>query len=70
MALEIKGEDTPQNRAKRAALSEWTEAVNAHGGFGFWVSDVVFKPAEIIDTLLKHANRPVPSHPTPQVINS
>lgn len=63
LALEIKGEDTPQNRAKRAALSEWTEAVNGHGGFGVWACDVAFKPAEVIDIVLKHANRPVPSHP-------
>jgi len=60
LALEIKGEDTPQNRAKRAALSEWTEAVNGHGGFGVWACDVAFKPAEVIDIVLKHANRPVP----------
>ena len=65
LALEIKGEDTPQNRAKRAALSEWTEAVNGHGGFGLWASDVAFKPAEVIDIVLKHANRPVPSHTAP-----
>lgn len=70
LALEIKGEDTPQNRAKRAALSEWTEAVNGHGGFGLWASDVAFKPAEVIDIVLKHANRPVPSHPASSLINS
>ena len=65
LALEIKGEDTPQNRAKRAALSEWTEAVNGHGGFGVWACDVAFKPAEVIDIVLKHANRPGSGHPAP-----
>ena len=57
LALEIKGEDSPQNKAKREALAEWVEAVNAHGGFGTWVSDVAFKPAEVFDIVLKHAGR-------------
>lgn len=58
LALEIKGEDSPQNKAKRDALAEWVEAVNAHGGFGTWVSDVAFEPAEVIDIVLKHAQVP------------
>jgi type III restriction enzyme len=33
--------DSPQDQAKRAALAQWVEAVNAHGGFGTWVADVV-----------------------------
>ena len=37
LALEIKGEDSPQNKAKRDALAEWVLAVNAAGGFGTWV---------------------------------
>lgn len=32
--LEVKGEDSEQNRAKRAALDLWVKAVNARGGFG------------------------------------
>jgi type III restriction enzyme len=55
LALEIKGEDSPQNKAKRDALAEWVEAVNAHGGFGAWVSDVAFTPAEVVDIVLRHA---------------
>lgn len=55
LALEIKGEDSPQNKAKRDALAEWVLAVNAAGGFGKWVWDVAFVPAHVTDIVLKHA---------------
>jgi len=32
LALEIKGTDTPQNKAKRDALDEWVKAINSTGG--------------------------------------
>jgi hypothetical protein len=35
--LEIKGVDSPQDQAKRAALAQWVQAVKEHGGFGTWV---------------------------------
>jgi len=41
LVLEIKGLDSPQDQAKRAALAQWVEAVNVHGGFGTWAWDVV-----------------------------
>ncbi len=34
LVLEIKGEDSEQNRAKLAAMSAWVDAVNGKGGFG------------------------------------
>ncbi|WP_058556033.1 hypothetical protein [Thiohalocapsa sp. ML1] len=55
LALEIKGEDSPQNQAKRDALAEWVAAVNAAGGFGEWCWDVVFAPHEIDDIISLHA---------------
>lgn len=55
LALEIKGTDSPQNKAKRDALNEWVKAVNAAGGFGHWAWDVAFKPAEIQDIVARHA---------------
>lgn len=55
LALEIKGEDDQKNRAKRAALAEWVNAVNALGGFGRWAWDVAFKPAEVNDIVTRHA---------------
>jgi len=53
LVLEIKGEDSGQNRAKRAALDVWVKAVNAKGGFGVWAWDVVFQPAQIQDVIKK-----------------
>ncbi len=55
LVLEIKGEDSAQNRAKRAALAVWVEAVNAKGGFGVWGWDVAFQPAQLHDILHRHA---------------
>ena len=55
LVLEIKGEDSEQNRAKRAALAAWTEAVNARGGFGVWCWDVAFRPAQMQDILARHS---------------
>lgn len=55
LVLEIKGEDSEQNRAKRSALDAWVSAVNAKGGFGVWCADVAFKPHEMADILARHA---------------
>jgi len=56
LVLEIKGQDSPQDQAKRAALAQWVEAVNAHGGFGTWAWDVVVDSAAgVQDAMEKHA---------------
>lgn len=55
LVLEIKGEDSEQNRAKRAALDAWVKGVNAKGGFGIWCWDVAFEPAQIHDRIAGHA---------------
>ncbi len=57
LVLEIKGQDTQQNRTKRGFLDEWTKAVNAHGGFGHWAWDVSFDPADIADILRRADGR-------------
>lgn len=54
LVLETKGQDTEQDRVKRRYLDEWTQAVNAQGGFGRWRWDVTRKPGEIRDILIKH----------------
>ena len=54
LVLEIKGEDSSMNSAKRDALALWVKAVNSKGGFGAWCCDVAFKPAEIRDILVRH----------------
>ena len=53
LVLETKGQDTEQDRVKRRYLDEWTQAVNAHGGFGQWRSAVTHHPGEIRDILLQ-----------------
>jgi type III restriction enzyme len=56
LALEIKGTDSPQNKAKRDALAEWVKAVNEAGGFGAWAWDVAFEPAQVHDLVKKHGS--------------
>jgi len=56
LVLEIKGEDSPQNVAKRDALKLWVDAVNAKGGFGTWCWDVAFEPAQVHDILSLHGS--------------
>ena len=54
LVLETKGQDSQQNRAKRAALAEWVRAVNGHGGFGTWHSDVSFNTADVDGIIEKY----------------
>jgi type III restriction enzyme len=51
LVLEVKGQDTPQNRSKRQALDEWVKAVNAHGEFGRWDWAVSYDPDDVRDIL-------------------
>lgn len=53
LVLEIKGQDNPQNQAKRDALGEWIMAVNTTGRFGDWSRDVAFAPGEVQDIIGK-----------------
>ncbi len=54
LILETKGQDTEQDRVKRRYLEEWTQAVNAHGGFGRWHCAVAHRPGKISDILMQH----------------
>ncbi|MBV6403360.1 MAG: DEAD/DEAH box helicase family protein [Flavobacteriales bacterium] len=53
LVLEIKGQDSEQNRAKRAALDLWVKAVNTKGGFGIWCADVATRPEQVWDVVMK-----------------
>ena len=55
LVLEVKGQMGQQDGTKRDFLREWVEAVNAHGGFGTWASDVSMTPADLSSILKKHA---------------
>ncbi len=54
LVLEIKGKNSEQAKAKRAALGAWVAAINSCGGFGEWCADVIFEPAKIYDSLAQH----------------
>jgi type III restriction enzyme len=51
LVLEVKGQDSPQNEAKRRALEEWTRAVTEHGGFGQWRWAVSRTPGDLADLI-------------------
>lgn len=53
LALETKGQETEQDQVKRRYLDEWTQAVNADGGFGRWRWALARNPGEIRDILLQ-----------------
>jgi type III restriction enzyme len=56
LVLEVKGQESLQDKTKRSFLEEWVKAVNADGRFGVWSSDVSFTPADLPALLLKHAS--------------
>ena len=60
LVLEVKGEDSQQNKTKREFLDEWVRAVNAHGGFGRWAWDVSFDPGDLAQIIEKHASAAEP----------
>ena len=47
LILEVKGQDTQQDKTKREFLDEWVRAVNNHGGFGKWKWGVSKNPADV-----------------------
>ena len=57
LVLETKGQDSQQNKAKRAALAEWVRAVTGHGGFGTWHSDVSFNTADVDGIIAKYTEK-------------
>jgi len=51
LVVEVKGQDTEEDRVKRESLAEWVDAVNAHGGLGAWGWDVSYQPRDIVGIL-------------------
>ena len=56
LVLEVKGQDDQQQQTKREFLTEWCRAVNTHGAFGTWESDVSRNPNDIYEILGKHGS--------------
>ncbi len=54
LVLEVKGLDSLENKTKREFLAEWVKAVNMHGGFGQWASDVSHHPKDVAGILQTH----------------
>lgn len=54
LILEVKGQMTEQDEAKRAALREWVEAVNNHKLYGEWMCDVSESPAEVDGVIARY----------------
>ncbi len=54
LIIETKGQDTEQNKTKRAYLDEWCRAINQHGGFGKWSWSVSFDPNDL-DQILQNS---------------
>lgn len=57
LVLEVKGQDSEQNRAKRAAMDTWIKAVNEQGGFGSWCFATVFDPSQVRDVFGAHSKQ-------------
>ena len=55
LVLEVKGQDSEENRTKRGFLAEWIQSVNDHGGFGRWSSDVSYDPSDLREILGRHS---------------
>jgi len=51
LILEMKGQETEQDRAKMAAAQRWVRAVNNHGGFGTWGYLVCKGPNEVVERI-------------------
>ncbi len=58
LVLEVKGQDSDENRVKREFLNLWVKAVNQTKRFGKWHWAVVFNSSEIHDVL--HAYKAFP----------
>lgn len=58
LILEVKGQDSDENRVKREFLNLWIRAVNETNRFGRWHWAVVFNSTEIIDILDSYKDFP------------
>ncbi len=58
LVLEVKGQDSDENRVKREFLNLWIKAVNETKRFGKWHWAVVFNSSEIHDVLNSYKEFP------------
>ena len=55
LVLEVKGQDSAEDRTKREFLAEWIRAVNEHGGFGRWARDISLHHRDVEGFLNRHS---------------
>ena len=55
LVLEVKGQETEQDKAKRKSMEEWVQAVNNHGGFGEWAFAVSRDPNDVDGIICKYS---------------
>ena len=56
LILEVKGQDSQENKTKREFLDEWVKAVNYNGGFGLWKWAVSKNPADLKKIIEDNSN--------------
>ncbi|MBQ7733013.1 MAG: hypothetical protein IJT58_03230 [Synergistaceae bacterium] len=54
LILEVKGQESDQDRVKRRALSDWCRAVNQVKHYGHWCCVVSRSPADIDGIIAKY----------------
>lgn len=57
LVLEVKGEQNDETDAKHRFLEEWIDAINQHGGFGWWTWAVSRAPGDVSQILHEASNR-------------
>lgn len=55
LVLEVKGQETRRDKAKRSAMNEWTLAVNSLKDYGIWHNDVSYDVADIDGIIQKYS---------------
>ena len=56
--IETKGQQTAQDDVKHRYMRDWVDAVNQHGGFGYWGFGVSNTPADIKDLIAAQSKGP------------
>lgn len=64
LVLEIKGQDSEKNRAKRKYLKDWVDAINDNGNYGTWACDVAFNSTDVKTIIAKHSKSRLSSKTT------
>ena len=54
LILEVKGQESAQDKAKRRALMDWVTAVNDAKEFGRWACEVSYNIADIDGIIAKY----------------